>query len=190
MEIPFKQILRDIQLRQLSTFCTLETFKTKEHKDLLPSKHRGLYWLWTNLDYNELKSIPTKKDTQEVPISKLVSQRENLQHLCNVIEPNGFYIVYNGIGGYKTKPTFGLRARINQELNCNHSLTGTLNLLNRHNDGRHDNNWGISFFDFDNDLNKHILSPLPDKKNHYNNYASTLEVLWRIEFGTPLLTRH
>ena len=182
-----KEIIKKIHQKQLLTFCELNKFyKVKEHYKILPRKHRGLYWLWTNVDYQILKKTATKANTRQVPIDKLVSQRDGLKNIAK-IEQQDFKIVYNGIGGFKKQPpTFGLRERINQEINCNDRRTGTLNIINR---GFNKNNWAVSFFDFDDPENQNILKPLKTKEP-YLDFAKDLEMLWRLEYGTPILCRH
>ncbi len=190
-QMDYKNILTEIQNRQLTTFCSVSTFRNKKHIQNLPTKHRGLYWIWTNLSFDNLQKITTRPDTMEVPISQLVSQRHELKN-TNKISLNGFTIVYNGIGGYQKEPAaFGLRERINQELNCNDRRTGTLNLLNRLNtEFNNIDNWAISYFDFDNQDNLEIVNRLTFNRNHYLDNAKTIETNWRIEYGTPILTRH
>lgn len=177
-----KLLLGKIQENQLSTFIKLNEFFNQKP---LPTKHRGLYWLWTNLDNETLKQAIPLAQTKEVPIDKLVTQRENLKCVANITN-NNFKIVYNGIGGYlKEKPSFGLRERINQEVTCNDYRTGTLNLSRRFNL----DNWAVSYFDFDDEMNKVVLERL-NTNQPYKDFAKDLENLWRLEFGTPILCRH
>ena len=180
----YKTIIQEIHEVQLQTFCPLERFVTKG-TSILPKHKRGLYWIWTKLDFEELKNGGNNHKS-EVPIKDLITQRMELNHICK-LEKDGFRVIYNGIGGYKNNPKgFGLRERIMQELNSNDYRTGTLNIRNRYNT---DTNWAVSFFDFDNDDNKakfHFLN----ETNAYQNYASKLEKVWRLEFGHPILCRH
>lgn len=192
--IDYKSILKIIQERQLTTFCSISTFKDRKHSQYLPTKHRGLYWIWTSLSFDSLQDIKTRPETNEVPISQLICQRYNLENI-NKISLNGFTVIYNGIGGYRTEPaTFGLRERINQELRCTNSRTGTLNLLNReiNNSKISIDHWAITYFDFDDQDNSEVLRPLlsPINHNHYLEFAKDLETNWRIEYGTPILIRH
>ena len=174
-----KKVLAEIHKRQMETFCSLEKFRDKEYPMYLLSKSRGLYWIWTNLSDMQLKKIKTGHDTKQVPISELVSQRENLANITHEKNEQGFRIVYNGVGG-------GLRARILAEFTCNHPKTGTLNLSGR--DGEiifKEKNWAVSYFDFYSHsefVKKHGIS--------YPNDAKMLEMNWRIEYGIPILTRH
>lgn len=186
----YKNILTEIQNRQLTTFCSVSDFRDKEHILNLPTKQRGLYWIWSNLSFDNLQRITTRPDTKEVPIAQLVSQRHNLKN-TNKISLNGFTIVYNGIGGYEREPAaFGLRERINQELNCNDRRTGTLNLLNRLNNLNSIDNWAISYFNFDDPNNLAIINQLSFNRNHYLDNAKTIETNWRIEFGTQIGRAH
>jgi hypothetical protein len=180
----FKNILNEINLIQIGNFYSMDTFIDKG-TSILPRNKRGLYWIWTNYDFEDLKSAINNHNS-EVPISKLIDQRQGLNSVCQV-EHNGFKVVYNGIGGYKTNPKgFGLRERILQELNSNDYRTGTLNIRNRY---ENNINWAVSFFDFDDEENKKLLSFL-NETEAYLNYASDLEKLWRLEFGHPILCRH
>ena len=178
------QRINKIQKKQLYTL--------KEMRAHLKTKQRGLYWIWTNLDFETLKS--TRKDKletiekpkqREVPISKLVNQRAKLTSISTV-QKNGFRIVYNGVGGYLTKTKgFGLRERINQEFKCNDHRTGTLNITR----GFDLDNWRVSFFNFDDKENIKQFDFLKEKDN-YLKYAKDLETIWRLEYGFPILCRH
>ncbi|WP_431244228.1 hypothetical protein ACQ9BO_07645 [Flavobacterium sp. P21] len=180
----YKNVLQQIQEIQLETFCTLDRFLS-EGTVLLPRHRRGLYWLWSRLDY-DLLSLARDNHKSEVPIIKLIAQRSKLSYISTV-EHNGFKIIYNGIGGYKSNPpAFGLRERILQELNCMDHRTGTLNILKRF-DNQED--WAISFFDFDDNNNKAIFGFLYEE-DAYSKYASDIEKLWRLEFGHPILCRN
>ena len=79
-----------------------------------------------------------------------------------------------------------MRERILQELNSNDYRTGTLNISNRY---QNNSNWGISFFNFDDEENKKHF-PFLNEPEAYKNYASDIEKLWRLEFGHPILCRH
>ena len=185
----YKELIHKIHNRQLDDFYPLENI-LKDTK-ILPKNRGGLYWLWTKLDYDELVNVCDENDNKneinrKVPLSKLISQRKELSHICS-IEKNSYKIVYNGIGGYKTNPkSFGLRERILQEYNSKDNRTGSLD-LKKYNFSIND--WAVSFFDFDDDSNKEYFDFLKDE-NAYLKYASDLEKLWRLEFGHPILCRH
>lgn len=192
----YKQLITTINEKQIKTFKNLVDFRGIKQSSL-PTKRRGMYWIWSNLTLDELAKIDKstkikiKPNTKEVPIKELVSRRRNLKNSCKV-NYNGYTVVYNGIGGYKKEPpAAGLRKRINQEINCSSNRTGTLNLENRFDDFNTIENWAVSFFDFDDEENKEILKKSPiEGTNFYLDHAKNLEIDWRVEFGTPILTRH
>lgn len=180
----YKIIIQEIQKRQLEHFYSLDDFSSMGTA-LLPKHRRGLYWFWSRLDYQLLKEAKNNHKS-EVPIFKLIEQRIELNNIC-AIETQGYKVVYNGIGGYKTNPkSFGLRERILQEIKSTDFRTGTLNVANRYpgNQG-----WAISFFDFDDPNNQDIIALL-QSENPYLDFASDLEKLWRLEFGHPILCRY
>ena len=182
----FKDILIQIQNNQVETFCLVPDLLAKNGTKLLARKRRGLYWIWTRLTIEELKNTATRVNTMEVPIAKLVNQRAGLNNICSIVK-NDFRIVYNGIGGYKgNNPSFGLRERILQELNCMDHRTGTLNIKNRNFNNA---DWAVSFFDFDDPINLGIIKKLKSE-NPYTEFANDLETLWRLEFGHPILCRY
>lgn len=187
MEIDFKEILEEIQKEQLKTIVSVPEFKGSNGTSILATKRRGLYWLWTTSSNAELEQIIfDESKIRHVPIANLVKQRKYLQNICDITS-NGFRIVYNGIGGYRTdKKGFGLRERILQEINCNDPRTGTLNIMANCKDM---NKWAVSFFDFDDVKNAEILEELKSN-NVYTDYATIFENLWRLEYGTPILSRH
>ena len=182
-----KKILTEINKIQLQNYCSANEFRTNSKI----GKGRGMYWIWTNLMFDELKKIESTHNA-EIPISQLVENREDLKNICE-IKNNSFRIVYNGIGGYKglefkKGQTYNLRSRINQEFFSNDFRTGTLNIENRKNFNI--SNWGVSFFNFDE--NEKLFSEflkLTEIENYYEKYANMLEMNWRIEFGHPILNR-
>jgi hypothetical protein len=183
-----KKVLEEINIIQLQNFCSLNEFRT--NKNL--GKGRGIYWIWTNLDFEKLEKLETAHKG-EVPIGKLIAERKELNNICKLTH-NNFKVVYNGIGGYlgtdkKEKYSYDLRGRINQEICSNNPKTGTLNLSNRKN---HEiENWAVSYFNFDNyeDLLKNLGNP-QNSKSIYAEFANMLEMNWRIQFGHPILNRH
>ncbi|MBP9849306.1 MAG: hypothetical protein KBC58_07685 [Flavobacterium sp.] len=184
MTVNYKQIVRQIEERQHSTFCAFNEFDIKK----LPRKRRGLYWIWTSLSLDELANAPddTSKGTKKVPLAKLIKQRKGLENICGIRKEN-FTLVYNGIGGYNSETkNFGLRERLLQEFNATNSNTGSLNITERYKDKSH---WAISFFDFD-DINNQDIIALLESENPYLDFASDLEKLWRLEFGHPILCRY
>src|SRR5690606_38648229 len=96
-----------------------------------------------------------------VPIKKLLHNRNGLDHICKMKEGN-YRVLYNGMGGYsewKKESVYGLRARINQEIISNNTKTGTINIAGLKLDL---SDWKVSFFNFDEPNNHHLLKALPD----------------------------
>ena len=186
-------LINEIFESQLKTFCRLDDFR-KSSIEKLPTGHRGLYWIWTNLSFENLINTKTNLLSKEVPISNLVKQRKDLNGICKV-EKEGFTIVYNGIGGYikntdGIRPSYGLRERILQEINCSNKRTGTLNIVNRSTMEGFEKRWAISYFDFDDTENGEIYKRIESIFDNYPQNAKSLELLWRLQYGTPILSRH
>ena len=183
-----KAILAEIQRRQLRTFCSLSEFLDEDCPGYLQPGRRGLYWIWTKLSFDQLGKIETKSKTQQVPIEKLVHERRKLANIASGKNEGGFWIVYNGIGGYKetTLSSRGLRGRILQEFTANNNRTGSLNLSGRSGRPYNEGDWAVSYFDFDDEKNSKFVEQNEIK---YRD-AKDLEMNWRIEYGTPILTRH
>lgn len=195
----FKQVIEEIEKIQRTTLVSLSDFRSKRKgkgTDILPSQSRGLYWLWCKTPWNAITNMEDAPGAH-VPISRLLKERNGFNHICDIKEGD-FQILYNGMGGYanwRQGSTYGLRARINQEINCTNTKTGTLNLMGRNLDLE---DWKVSFFDFEDLDNKYILEMLPSKKEElefdigqcYRDYANILEMLWRMHYGTPILCRY
>lgn len=196
-----KELLQYINTAQLATFNSLPEYR--KSTIYLNRKQRGLYWIWTNIPLEQLKTTIQEKEVNEVknrhvPIGELVTNRIGLSSVCTE-NKNGFMVVYNGIGGYPNDyKSFCLRQRINQELNCKNHKTGTLNFQNRKfkdNSGFNKENIAISYFNFDDIKHQEVLMKYVNQNktwlnhNFYNTYAKQLENLWRLEFGTPILCR-
>jgi len=191
----FKQIIEEIDKTQRATLVSLTDFRSKgKGTDILPSQSRGLYWLWCKTPLDAISKIDDGEGAH-VPVNKLLRERNGFNYVCKVKEGD-FQVLYNGMGGYakwRKGSTYGLRGRINQEINCTNTKTGTLNLM-----GRNFNleDWKVSFFDFEDPNNKPILQMLPmatnefDPGEYYKEYANTLETLWRMHYGTPVFCRY
>tara|TARA_R110000868_G_scaffold374801_1_gene639269 strand:+ start:2982 stop:3566 length:585 start_codon:yes stop_codon:yes gene_type:complete len=190
--VDFKRIIEKIHHAQLTTIMPLTEFRNKNSTDKLPSESRGLYWLWCKTDFTKIALKTTEKGSAHVPLDVLFSTRNGLDHVCKK-KYNEFVIVYNGIGGFKTwkkGSTYGLRARINQECVSKNTKTGTLNIEAR---GLSPEDWMVSYFNFEDEKNDTILKHLDphlNKAKLYENMANTLEILWRLRYGTPIFCRH
>lgn len=80
----YKQLITTINEKQIKTFKNLVDFRG-EKQSSLPTKRRGMYWIWSNLTLDELAKIDKstkikiKPNTKEVPIKELISRRRNLK---------------------------------------------------------------------------------------------------------------
>ncbi len=189
--VDYHKIIVAIQDAQIKNLYPIADFIKKgagKGIHLLPTKSRGLYWLWFKGDLTtaNFDTVEKKEENKEVPIKELVNQRKGFAHICKTTK-EGFTIVYNGMGGYREKfSSYGLRGRINQELYSKDHRTGTLNVIKR---GFNKEDWAVSFFDFDAKENSDIIKLLASDEP-YKLHANTLEILWRLEYGTPVLCRY
>jgi hypothetical protein len=180
----YKNILHQINQKQIDNFYTIDNF-IDGGTSILPRNKRGLYWIWANLTDDDLSKSKWISNSKHVNIADLIKKRKDLTHVCT-IEHEGFRIVYNGIGGYKSATrNFGLRERILQEFNATSKGTGTLTINSTELDI---SKFAISYFNFDDEANKKNFLFL-NENEPYLNYASDLEKLWRLEFGHPILCR-
>jgi hypothetical protein len=191
-----KSIIEKIDATQRKTLVDLKDFRARgkgKGTDILPSRSRGLYWLWCKTPLEQLKETKSKGGAH-VPIEKLLHNRNGLDHICRE-KVEGFQVLYNGMGGYsewRKGSTYGLRGRINQEVISNNTKTGTINIAGLDLDL---NDWKVSFFNFDDSENYKLLKELPGASNMneatvYKEYANELEMLWRMHYGTPILCRY
>lgn len=140
-------------------------------------KSSGLYWIYTSYSNEELKqSIPSSK-RNSVELSKMMERYDGLEKVCNE-STNGYRIVYNGIGGVGKKGKGGLRERILQQFRGGEG-TGSLAIsdtsLNRL------NKWRVSYV---------VWEEIGLPEDHkYLVFSETLEHLWRIHYGWPVLCK-
>lgn len=191
-----KEIIEEIDKSQRKTLVNLKDFRglgKGKGTDILPSRSRGLYWLWCKTPLDQLIKTDHKGGAH-VPIKKLLHNRYGLDNICK--EKDGPYrLLYNGMGGYftwKKGGYYGLRGRINQEVISNNTKTGSINIAGLELDL---NDWKVSFFDFDDPNNHYILKELPEMAKSdimeiYKEFANELETLWRMHYGTPILCRY
>lgn len=183
--------------------------REKLNPEALPTKQRGLYWLWTDYTDDQLEKLTrgNPDNKSEIDIPQLVQQRKCLANICKIghSKKSNFRLVYNGKGGYNgNSKGFGLRERILQEFNANSVGTGTLNLLNKDWDDenktkkeelkkQHIKHWAVTFFNFDGKKEREILEKVIGKENvnngFYNTFAPSLEINWRVHYGAPILSR-
>jgi len=136
-----------------------------------------MYWLYTSYSFDELKKSRKASLKGTVAISNLTIKRAELSFIYRT-KMDGFSLVYNGVGGVGPKGKGGLRERILQELSGGHG-TGSLAIWKS---SRSDpNKWRYSWVTLR--QGKHNA----DFEEQYSQWAETLEMAWRLEFGWPIL---
>lgn len=148
----------------------------------LPRGASGLYWFWTTYSIEELSHCTRPLHmTGEVNIGQLVTERNELEHVCQVTSDDEFRVVYNGKGGGTTNG-YGLRERILQEIRGQEG-TGSLSILNSSVNDH--SRWRITYLDFEDEA---FLNQLGEDIS-YQNEGGTFEMLWRLHYGWPILCR-
>lgn len=74
----YKQLITTINEKQIKTFKNLVDFRG-EKQSSLPTKRRGMYWIWSNLKLDKSAKIKIKPNTKEVPIKELITRRRCLK---------------------------------------------------------------------------------------------------------------
>jgi hypothetical protein len=165
---------------------TRSTFLFPEGATRLPNNRAGLYWVWTTCEIDDLvmsrHNVPTVGE-RRVPISQLSRERRSeFEDITNgqklTIDNRNYKLVYNGMGN-------GLMERIRQEvrIGINNTKTGSLDIA--HSTINDPNNWLITFVDF---TDPNFQNTLPDQIEYFP-HASMFELIWRQEYGWPLLCR-
>lgn len=140
-----------------------------------PTKQDGLYWIYTQHTNAEfLVSTPSTKRAS-VDFRRLVARHASLQNICTR-SADGFRLVYNGIGGLGPKGHGGLRERILGEFRGGN---GTGSLAIRGSSLSELQYWRYSYI-----LWSEINFPGP---HTYSGFSESIERLWRIHYGWPLL---
>lgn len=140
-----------------------------------PTRQSGLYWIYTTYTDNDFQHASPSSKKGSVDFKRLACRHSRLANICTDSLDN-FRVVYNGIGGVGSKGGGGLRERILAEFRGGEGTgslavtDGTLGDLSR---------WRYSYvlwaeIDF--------VSPY-----NYSNFAAELELLWRIQYGWPVL---
>lgn len=140
-----------------------------------PTRTDGLYWIYTrHTDEELLGSTPSPKRAS-VNFQHLAKRHASLGNTCrrNV---GDFRVVYNGIGGLGPKGHGGLRERILGEFRGGEG-TGSLAIT------------GSSLGELQNWKYSYVLwSEIEFLESHdYSSFAESIERLWRIHYGWPLL---
>jgi hypothetical protein len=139
----------------------------------------GLYWIYTNYPLEELQSCTrARMQKGSVDMARLAALHAGLRNVCEVRTDDGFWLVYNGVAG----PNIGIRKRLHQHFNGGEG-TGCLGI--RYSSLNDVSRWRISFATLDLDDNL-----TPDVRCAYHDHAKSLERMWRLEHGWPLLCTH
>lgn len=141
----------------------------------LPTYTDGLYWIYTDYSDQDLLGASSSTKKNAVNFNSLVQRHTGLTNLCKQAV-NDFRVVYNGIGGCGLKGSGGLRERILAEFRGGVG-TGSLAI----NDSSLNNlvRWRFSYV---------LWSEIQFPQAHtYIDYAETIERLWRIHYGWPIL---
>ena len=139
------------------------------------TKANGLYWIYTTYSDAELLAATASKKTNSVNFSSLVARHAELTHICNHTVGE-FRVVYNGIGGLGPKGHGGLRERILGEFRGGNG-TGSFAIKDSSlNDLR---KWRYSYV---------LWSEIEFTQTHeYARFSESIERLWRIHYGWPIL---
>lgn len=140
-----------------------------------PTREDGLYWIYTTYSDEELLTATASTKKNSVNFSSLVAHHAELAHLCNQTV-GAFRVVYNGIGGLGPKGHGGLRERILGEFRGGHG-TGSLAIKDS------------SLSDLDKWRYSYVLWAEIEFPHSYEyaSFSETIERLWRIHYGWPIL---
>jgi len=141
----------------------------------LDTMQDGLYWIYTSYTNSELLNSRPSQKPGSIDFADRVATHRDLQHICTRTV-DGFNLVYNGIGGVGPKGSGGLRERILQEYRGGDG-TGSLAI----NDSSLCDleKWRVSYV-----LWSEIEFNTPQR---YQDFGKTVERLWRLHFGWPIL---
>lgn len=170
-----------LTLETLNTLQEGRLLELKSSKDRLkleggpPTRTSGLYWIYTTYEEADLQAASPAPNRGAVQLQVLATSRQGITNICQRTI-DGFRVVYNGIGGIGPKGRGGLRERIFQEFKGGEG-TGTLGICNTSvNDLTR---WRFSYVLWS-EINH--IEPLD-----YASQAASIETLWRLHYGWPLL---
>lgn len=163
-----------IQRERLRQISTSKTGRLNLHDG--PDTHvDGMYWIYTDhTDADLIASTPARL-RGAIDFCRSVRRHCDNTHVCNV-DAGGFRVVYSGIGGVGESEEGGLRERILGEFRGG-SGTGSLAI---HKSSLSDlTRWRYSYV---------LWSEVEELAAYsYRPFATSLEGLWRLHFGWPLL---
>ena len=139
----------------------------------LPNNAAGLYWIYTSYSIEDLQQEFSVKNEGAIDISSLAEWHEGLDNICKIKEGE-FMLVYSGRAN-------NLNSRIRQHINGG---AGTGSLAIRRSPFYDITKWRLSYLVMEyNDAE----DKKPDIDLSYAHYAETLERIWRLQYGWPLL---
>lgn len=182
----YKDIIEEVervQRERLFDITVSTDQRTKLARSSPPRGASGLYFFYTTYSLDDLIASGDAPTTSAVPIATLA---RNFGRLRNVrkIEDDGYWLVYNGIGGGKTQ-AYDLRSRILQQIKSSDDRTGSLCLRQTNlNDMA---KWKYSYVSLASTGSK--VSPDIDDAWTYEKHGRDIETWWRIHYGWPILNR-
>lgn len=168
----YKSIIENINTLQESRISTVcQNGKLKLPDKFPPTKQEGLYWIYAKYtDQDFLNSIKSPQKNS-VDLKNRVNRHLLLNNICNK-KVDEFRVVYNGIGG-------SLRNRILAEFRGGE---GTGSLAVCESSLKDLDKWRFSYV-----LWSEIDFNSIQKPHGYGTISRTIELLWRIHYGWPIL---
>lgn len=172
----YKDPIETINALQESRLRAVSLKKTRLHLEDGPdTKQDGLYWIYTRHSNDELLNSTPSTKRASVEFNRLVAMHASLTNVCTRVVGE-FRLVYNGIGGLGPRGHGGLRERILGEFRGGE---GTGSLAIRGSSLRELDNWRYSYV---------LWSEISFVQPHgYTEFAESIERLWRIHYGWPIL---
>jgi hypothetical protein len=172
----YKSTIKKLNLLQKSRLFTIEISNDKlKFKSDLKTKQSGLYWVYTKYTVQDFLNATPSTKKNSIDFRKLAIRQASLNKICKH-KVEDFCLVYNGIGGTGKKGHGGLRERILEEFRGGEG-TGSLAIKDSSlNDLQ---KWRVSYV---------LWSEIDFSSSHdYATFSETLERLWRIHYGWPIL---
>ncbi len=174
----FSQIIESINTLQESRLHEVSLIENRlSYPDGPNTKEDGLYWIYTSHTNNDLLNSTPSLKRSSINYSIMVDTYQGINHICSR-SVDGYYLVYNGIGGVGPKGYGGLRERILEDYRGG---DGTGSLAIKGSSLNTLSNWRVSYV---------LWSEIPfNSPCNYTDLATTLERLWRIHYGWPILCK-
>lgn len=162
--------LQELRLSSIARHGTQLNLQANIH-----TKREGLYWIYSSYTLDDFITSSPSTKRGSINFSELTLRNYQRSDLCEQTI-DGYRLVYNGIGGVGPKGAGGLRERILGEFRGGEG-TGSLAIQ------------GSTLFDLQKWRISYVLWSEIDfgRSLNYNDYSDTIEHLWRIVYGWPLL---